>query len=95
MLFLLTKPSIVRSGNRSRAWRAFERQLLDLLTAEKIKFVSSQVFWPFSPRQAAFGSYDQSRTTAELVGDEFGNFGLHCEDVCGQPVPPLGPNVGS
>src|SRR5262245_42973293 len=74
---------------------AFGGQLFDLLPAEKVKFVSSQVFGPFSTRQAAFGSYYQSRTTAESVGDEFGNLGLHCEDIFGLPVPLFGPEVGS
>jgi hypothetical protein len=92
------EPWVQLDGAREQLDRfldAFGRQLLDLLTAEKIEFVSSQVFWPFSTRQAAFGSYDQSPTTAESIGDEFGNFSLHCEDIFGQPVPPLGPKVGS
>src|SRR5262245_44502149 len=76
------EPRIQLDGPREQLDRlldAFERQLLDLLTAEKIKFVGIQVFWPFSTRQAALRSYDQSRTTAQSVGDEFGNLGLHCE----------------
>ena len=53
------EPRVQLDGAREQSERfldAFGRQLLDLLPTEKIKFVSSQVFWPFSTRQVAFGS---------------------------------------
>src|SRR4051812_36713086 len=92
------EPWVQLDGAREKLDRfldAFGRQLLDLLTAEEVKFVSSQVVWPLSTRQPAFGSYNKPRTTTEPIGDELGDFGLHSEHVLDRPLPSLGPEVGS